>query len=284
MRSIWKGSIGFGLVNIPVRLYTATEEKDVKFNSLHEVCGTQIRYRKHCPTCDRDVEQDEIVRGYQYEKGYFVTIDDEDLEAIPVKTTRQVEIVDFVDLPEIDPIYYQKSYFLEPDAGAEKPYALLREAMQQTNKVAVAKVSIRQRESLACVRVYQRALVLETMHYPDEIRATERLSGIDTEVEISERELDMAIKLVENLSEPFNPEKHQDTYRAELLELIRRKIEGQPEKERAPAPAAGKVIDLMEALEASLRATAPEPTRRREIKTARKEAAKAKTKRKTGAS
>lgn len=284
MRSIWRGSIGFGLVNIPVKLYTATEERDVKFNSLHKVCGTQIRYRKHCPSCERNVEQDEIVRGYQYEKGYFVTIDDEELEAIPVKSTRQVEIVDFVDLPEIDPIYYQKSYYLEPESGAEKPYALLRQAMQETNKVAVAKVSIRQKESLACVRVYQRALVLETMHYPDEIRATERLSGIDAEIEINERELDMATKLVENLSEPFNPEKYEDTYRNELLELIQRKIEGQPEKERAPAPAAGKVVDLMEALEASLRATSAEPKRRREIKTTRKEAAKAKAKRKTGAS
>ncbi len=284
MRSIWKGSISFGLVNIPVKLYTATEDKDVKFNSLHKVCGTQIRYRKHCPSCDREVAQDEIVRGFPYEKGYFVTIEEEDLEAIPVKTTRQVEIVDFVDLPEIDPIYFQKSYYLEPDTGAEKPYALLRRAMQETNKVAVAKVAIRHKESLACVRVFERALVMETMHYPDEIRGTEKLSGIENEIELSEREMDMAIKLVDNLSEPFNPEKYEDAYRKELLDLIQRKIQGQPEAERAPAPGVGKVIDLMEALEASLRATSPEPQRRREIKTTRKEAEKAKSKRKTGAS
>ena len=282
MRSIWKGSISFGLVNIPVRLYTATEEKDVKFNSLHKVCGTQIRYRKHCPTCGRDVEQDEIVRGFPHEAGFFVTIDDEELASLPVRTTRQVEIVDFVDLAEIDPIYYQKSYYLEPDTGAEKPYALLRRAMLDTNKVAVAKVAIRQKETLACVRVYGRALVLETMFYPDEIRSSERLAGIHAEVPLGERELDMAIKLVENLSEPFQPDKYEDTYRKELLELIQRKAQGAPGAAVHPAPAAGKVIDLMEALEASLRATAPQAGKRRQVKTARSRATKGK--RETGAS
>jgi len=282
VRSIWKGSISFGLVNIPVRLYTATEEKDVKFNSLHKVCGTQIRYRKHCPTCGRDVEQDEIVRGFPHEAGFFVTIDDEELASLPVRTTRQVEIVDFVDLAEIDPIYYQKSYYLEPDTGAEKPYALLRRAMLDTNKVAVAKVAIRQKETLACVRVYGRALVLETMFYPDEIRSSERLAGIHAEVPLGERELDMAIKLVENLSEPFQPDKYEDTYRKELLELIQRKAQGAPGAAVHPAPAAGKVIDLMEALEASLRATAPQAGKRRQVKTARSRATKGK--RETGAS
>lgn len=286
MRSIWKGSISFGLVNIPVRLYTARETKDVRFNSLHRACGTQIRYRKYCPTCDIDVEQEDIIRGYPYEKGYFVTIDDEELEDLPVKTAHQVEIVDFVNLPEIDPIYYQKSYYLEPDSGAEKPYALLRLAMLDTNKVAVAKVAIRHKETLACVRVYGRALVMETMFYPDEIRSTERLAGIDRDADVSERELEMAVKLVDNLSEPFEPEKYRDTYREALIDLIQRKIQGQPQEERAPAPAAGNVIDLMEALEASLQATAQaaaSPAKRRHpIKT--KKTAASKKKRETGTS
>ena len=264
MRSIWKGSIGFGLVNIPVRLYAAVEEKDVKFNSLHAVCGAQIRYLKYCPVCDREVGQDEIARGFQYDKGRFVVIGDEDLERLPAGSSRQVEIVDFVDLPDIDPIYYDKSYYLEPDTGAEKPYALLRRAMEESNKVAVAKVSLRHKESLACVRVYRGALVMETMHYPDEIRAPERLAGVDDKIELGERELDMAKKLVENLSGPFDPERYEDGYRKELLDLIRRKIEGQPETERVAVPAAGKVVDLMEALEASLRATRPKGRRKAE--------------------
>lgn len=274
MRSIWKGSISFGLVNIPVKLYAATEEKGVKFNSLHKVCGTQIRYRKHCPTCDVDVEQSDIIRGYSYEPGRFITIEDEDLDNLPVKTARQVEIVDFVALAEIDPIYYQKSYYLEPDVGAEKAYALLRNAMLSTDRVAIAQVAIRHKETLACVRVYDNALVLETMFYRDEIRSIDGLAGLAADPTLGDRELDMAVKLVENLSTPFDPHKYQDDYRNELLKLIQAKIEGRPEAERTAAPGAGKVVDLMEALEASLRSTADAKEPKARIATARKSAQK----------
>lgn len=256
MRSLWKGSISFGLVNIPVRLYAATEEKSVRFNYLHAVCHTPIKYRKVCPHCQREVEQNELVRGYPYEKGRYVIMQPEDFEQIQIESTRQVEIIDFIQLSEIDPILYQKTYYLEPDEGAQKPYALLRRAMNDTGKIAIAKVAIRSKESLACVRVVDRALLLETMFYPDEIRSPNRLVGIAEEPELNEKEVAMAKQLIENLTEPFDPHKYRDEYRIALLELIQRKIDGQEVEPVAPQPVTGNVVDLMEALEASLRATA----------------------------
>lgn len=255
MRSLWKGSVGFGLVNIPVRLYAATESRSVHFNLLHRVCRTPVKYQKVCPHCGREVTQDEIVRGFEYERGRYVVVSDEDLENLPVETVRQVQILDFVDLAEIDPVFFDKSYYLEPDEGAQKAYALLRRAMLATGKIAVAKVAIRSKESLACVRVMGRALVMETMFYPDEIRPVEALPLIPAEPPLTDREIEMAVQLIENLSEPFRPEKYRDAYREALLERIQQKIEGEA-AEPAPRVAAGRVIDLMEALEASLRATA----------------------------
>lgn len=255
MRSIWRGSISFGLVNIPVRLYSATENRDIRFNSLHRECGSQIRYKKFCPNCEREVEQDELVKGYPLDQGEFVLIEDEELQSLPLETAKRVDILDFVSLTEIDPIYYDRSYYLEPDEGAQKPYFLLRRAMLDSKRVALAKVALRQKESLACVRVYDKVLVMETMLYPDEIRHVDRLAGVAEEPELSEKELDMAVRLVDNLTEPFTPEKYQDHYRQALEELIQAKVKGD-EKTLSPAVApTGRVIDLMEALEASLNAT-----------------------------
>ena len=255
VRSIWKGSVGFGLVNIPIRLYAATESKSLHFTLLHEPCRTPVKYRKVCPRCERELSQNEIVRGFEYEKGRYIVVTDEDLESLPVETVRQVQILEFVDLAEIDPIYFDKSYYLEPDQGAEKPYALLRRAMLEAGKIAVAKVAIRSKESLACVRVTDGVLVMETMFYPDEIRPAQRLAGVAAEPPLTQRELAMAKQLIENLSEPFRPEKYRDSYREALLERIRQKVDG---GEAGPAvqPPAGRVIDLMEALEASLKSTA----------------------------
>lgn len=255
MRSLWKGSIGFGLVNIPIRLYAATESKSVQFTLLHELCRTPVKYRKVCPHCDRELTQDEIVRGFEFEKGRYVVVTSEDLESLPVETVRQVQIVEFVDLSEIDPVYFDKSYYLEPDQGAEKPYALLRRAMLEAGKIAVAKVAIRSKESLACVRAMDGVLVMETMFYPDEIRSVQGLAGVAAAPPLSGRELEMARQLIENLSEPFDPGKYRDNYREALLERIRQKVEG-GETGPAAQPPAGRVIDLMEALEASLKATA----------------------------
>ncbi len=255
MRSIWRGSISFGLVNIPVRLYSATENRDIRFNSLHRECGSQIRYMKFCPNCEREVEQGELVKGYPINPGEFVVVEDEELESLPVETAKRVDILDFVSLSEIDPIYYERSYYLEPDEGAQKPYFLLRRAMLDSERVAIAKVALRQKESLACVRVYDKVLVMETMLFPDEIRQVERLAGVAAEPQLNEKELDMAIRLVDNLTEPFTPEKYQDEYRQALQELIHAKIQGDETKVAPAAAPAGRVIDLMEALEASLSAT-----------------------------
>lgn len=285
MRSLWRGSISFGLVNIPVRLYTAVEEKNVRFNLLHRECRTQIKYQKVCPRCGREVSQDEIVRGYPFDRGRYVILEDEDFENLPVQTARQVQILDFADLSEIDPVFYDRSYYIEPDEGAEKPYALLRRAMTETNRVAIAKVAIRSRESLACVRVYNQVLVMETMFYPDEIRSVQRLRGVGQEPPLSEREVSMATQLVENLTEAFDPEKYRDEYREALLSVIERKIQGEAVEPAQAPPVAGKVIDLMEALEASLKATAKSgdqdgPIRKKP--TTRRQEAKAKSTKGTG--
>lgn len=256
MRSMWKGSISFGLVNIPVRLYAATEDRSIHFNQLHRPCHTPIRYQKFCPHCQTEVAQEEIVRGYQFDRNRYVTVEQEELNQFPIATARQVQIIDFVSLAEIDPVYYEKSYYLEPIEGAEKAYALLRRAMEETSRVAIAKVAIRSKESLACVRVKERALVMESMFYPDEIRSIERLAGVSAEVSLSEKEVAMALQLVENLTEPFDPTKYTDEYREALGKLIQQKVAGEAVTPAATPAATGQVIDLMEALERSLKETA----------------------------
>ncbi len=254
MHSLWKGAISFGLVNIPVRLYTATEKKDLKFRYLHSECHTPIRYERICPTCNREVAQEELVWGYEYEKDKFVILDQADFESIPLETTRTIDIVDFVNLSEIDPIYFEKSYYLEPGEGGQKAYALLKKAMEDTGKIAIAKVVIRSKEALAAVRVYGKALAMETMFYPDEIRSTEALANLETEPTLHENEIAMATTLISNLSASFKPEKYTNEYRKALMELINARIQG--EKFETPPPREhGQVIDLMAALEASLRAT-----------------------------
>jgi DNA end-binding protein Ku len=255
MRSIWKGSVGFGLVNIPVKLYTATSSKRLSFNQLHRVCGSRIRYRKWCPVCNREVAPDEIARGYEYAKERYVLLEDEDFEQLPINTNKVIEILDFVNLEDIDPIYFDSSYYLEPDRGGEKAYRLLLEAMRKRGRIALAKVTLRRRESLAAVRGYaEKALVLETMLYPAEIRAVEELPGLFTEPVIQERELELAVDIIDNLSETFDPTKYADEYREALEEIIESKIEGR-EVTHAPREARAPVIDLMEALEKSLEAS-----------------------------
>lgn len=251
MRTIWKGAISFGLVSIPVKLFPATEQKDVKFRYLHQPCQAPLKYQRVCTVCGKEVEQEEIVRGYEYETGRYVIINEEDLESIPDERTRTVDIVDFVDLKEIDPVYFDKTYYLAPGEAGEKAYALLRRAMEETGKIAVAKVVIRNKESLAVIRGYKNLLVMETIFYPDEIRNPQQLPGFDREVKLHDNEMKMARELIENLATVFEPQKYEDEYRKKLLEMIHAKIEGQqiaiPE-----APQRGKVVDLMEALKASV--------------------------------
>lgn len=255
LRSIWKGAISFGLVNIPVRLYAATKSHDLKFSYLHKECNTPLHYERNCPACSEAVSGEDMVRGYEYEKGHWVVLDEQDFEKLPLPTTKAIELLDFVQLSEIDPIYFERSYYLEPDQVGVRAYALLRAAMEETGKAAVAKVALRSRESLGAVRVLERTLVLETMFYPDEIRSQEQLEGVLAEPELPPRELAMAVDLVRNLSASFEPRKYKDDYKDALSKLVESRIQGKAVEEVRP-PMAGKVVDLMEALEASVKATA----------------------------
>lgn len=254
MRAMWKGTISFGLVTIPVKLYAATESKDLRFNLLHRPCRTPVQYRKWCPRCEQEVEQEEILRGYAVEPGRYVTFEEDELESIPVAAKKTLEIVGFIALSEIDPVYFDRTYYLEPAEGGAKPYALLRRAMETTGRVAVARVVIRSRESLAVLRAFgDRALAMETMHFPEEVRPIEALTGI-TQPEVRPQELEMAVSLVESLTMPFEPHRFENRYRQALLELIEAKAAGLTVQQAEAPPERGRVADLMEALRASIQA------------------------------
>ncbi len=249
-RPLWKGAISFGMVSIPIKLYSATDEKDVHFNMLHATDHSRIRQKRFCAEEDVEVGQGEIVRGYEIGSGQYVVIDDEDFEKVPVSTTRTIEITEFVSIDQIDPISYQKTYYLEPEDVGMKPFALLMRALQDSGRVAIAKVSMRQKEQLCTLRVYQNTIALETMFYSDEVRSPAELQTPGEEVQISDRELTMARSLIDMLSDDFDYDKYQDNYREALMEIIRKKAEG--EVIATPQPAVAKVTDLMEALRASV--------------------------------
>jgi len=273
MHTMWKGSISFGLVNIPIKMFAATEDRDIRFKYLHKECNTPIKYEKKCPTCNREITSDEIVRGYEYEPGKYIIITDEDFQGVKTEKNRKaIEILDFVNLREIDPIYFDKTYYLSPQETGGKAYSLLRKAMEDTEKVAVAKITIRDKESLAVLRVYKNLLVLETIFYPDEVRDISQVPGVPEGDEVDKKELDMAIKLIENLTEKFNPEKYKDDYRLALMDLINKKIQGQEIEIPKEAPQRN-VIDLMEALQASLKETNKKATgeKKRRAKKAEKD-------------
>lgn len=251
MRAMWKGSVSFGLVNIPVRLFAATESKGLRFRHLHLPCHSPVEYRKICPACGKEVPWEELVRGYEYEKGSFVILEEEDFKAAAGLRDHLIEILDFVRMEEIDPVYFQNSYYLSPDGAGGKPYALLRRAMSETGKVAVADITIRTKETPAVVRVYKNILALSTMFFPDEVRDTRELPDIPGEELIRDRELEMARDLIDNLAASFAPEKYHDTYREKLLEIIDGKIKGK-KVAVAPLPEREKVVDLLEALQASV--------------------------------
>lgn len=262
MHTIWKGSISFGLVNIPVRMYAATDEKQVSFRHLHRPCKTPIRYTRTCPTCNKEVPWDEVVKGYEYDDGRYVLMEKEELESILPDNRRTIEILDFVDLKEIDPIYFDRSYFLGPGDTGEKAYALLREAIESTGKIGVAQLTIRSKQSLAVVRSYRRSLVMEIIFYPDEVRNADQVPGLPQETDLPEKELEMARQLIENLSTSFDPGKYKDRYRESLQEMIEKKIHGE-EIVEAPETRPEKVVDLMEALKASLEVTQTKRGKRR---------------------
>jgi len=254
MRPIWSGTISFGLVSVPVRMFPATESKELRFHFLDKKDLTPIAYEKVRRDDRERVDPDEIVRGFEIEKGRYVPLEDEDLDRLDIELTHSIDILDFVDLEEIDPAYFRKAYYLLPAEGAEKPYRLLVRALEETGKVGIAKVVIRNKQHLAALRPYDGLLLLETMYYVDEVRSPEALDGDLGTAKLRSPEVEMAKSLVENLSEPFEPEKYDDTYRQELLDLIRAKAEGQPLPEPAQEQE-GEVVDLMEALRESVERT-----------------------------
>lgn len=251
MHTVWKGSISFGLVNIPVRLFTATEEKSVRFRQLHKECHTPIRYRRMCLNCETEVEKEDIVKGYEIEDGRFVILSDEELKAAQPEVQKTIDIVDFVELADIDPVYFNKTYYLSPQETGERAYSLLRKAMFDSNKIGIAQLTIRSKQSLAAVRVLDEAMVLETIFYPDEVRSVQDIPGLPKEAALPDKELKMAKQLIDQLVTPFQPEEYEDEYRRSILEMIQKKAAGE-EVEEAPAAKPHKVVDLMEALQESL--------------------------------
>ncbi|MEX0989303.1 MAG: Ku protein [Actinomycetota bacterium] len=249
-RSMWKGAISFGLVTIPVAVYPATEEKSLKFNQLHEKDLGRIRYKRVCSVDGEEVPFDEIVKGFEYEKDHYVTLTDDDFDAIPVESSRAIDIHQFVDLEEIDPMLYKKSYYLVPEETGAKAYALLREAMASESKVGIAKVSFRDKEHLAALRFVDDAFVLETMYWPDEIRAAE-FDGVNVDQKVRTQELEMAKQLIDNLTSDWSPEQFTDEYREAMLQIVEKKIAGE-EIEVVESEAPAKVVDLMQALKASV--------------------------------
>ncbi|QJC51158.1 Ku protein [Paenibacillus albicereus] len=252
MHTVWKGAISFGLVHVPVKMFSATEDKDISLRMLHSVCGSPIAYVRECPTCDRKIEWDEIVKGYEVEKGRFVTFGKDELEQAAGEKSKTIQILDFVALEEIDPIYFQKTYYLSPDQAGGGAYSLLMEAMKQSGKIGIAKISIRSKSSLAAIRVLEDGcLAMETIFYPDEIRAVSQVPNLPGPAQVSEKELTMAKLLIDQLTTPFEPEKYTDDYRSAMHELIQAKIAGE-DVTVAPRQEPGRVLDLMAALQASL--------------------------------
>ncbi|MBX9667867.1 MAG: Ku protein [Candidatus Obscuribacterales bacterium] len=248
-RAIWSGIITFGMVSIPVKLYSATDNKDISFNQLHRDCKGRVKEQRMCPTCDRKIEYEEIEKGYEYAKGQYVVLTKEDLEKLPLPNKNAIEITSFIDNTEIDPVFYDKAYYLEPDEAARKPFALFMRAMMDKGVVAVAKVTIRTKERLCCLRTYGGTMMMNTLLYPDEVRVEANKPLPD--VQVSDKELAMASSLIDLMAQEFTPTTYKDSYREALLQLIEAKLEGK-EIHEAPATAQTNVVDLMEALQASM--------------------------------
>jgi DNA end-binding protein Ku len=257
MRAIWKGSISFGLVNIPIALYPATRKEELKFRLLRNSDLSPVNYKRVAEKDGKEVPWNQVVKGYEYEKGKYVVLKDEDFQRVDLEATQTVDIQDFVDLDEIDPMFFYKPYYLEPQKGGDKAYALLRDSLQESKKVGIAKVVIKTRQYLAGVKPEDGALVLELMHFAEELADTSKLH-IPKKVEVGKREMNMATQLIDSMSSKWTPEKYRDEYREALMEVIEEKVEtGGKEIEEKPSkpPKPTKVIDLVEVLQRSLKET-----------------------------
>ncbi len=252
MRAIWKGAVSFGLVSIAVKLYSATEEKDIRFHQVHRTDGGRIKYQRTCSVDGEVVSFDDIAKGYDVGGGEMVILTDDDFAELPLTTSRAIDVLQFVPADDIDPIMFAKAYYLEPEGQAAKPYVLLRDALQDADRVAIVKIALRQREQLATLRVRDDVLVLNTMLWPDEVRSVD-FGFLDEEIETRPAELAMASSLIDSMAGSFKPDEFTDNYRAALQEVIDAKVEGREvvapdEAEEAPAAA----VDLMAALKASV--------------------------------
>jgi DNA end-binding protein Ku len=250
VKSIWNGAITFGLITIPVRMFSTVEEKSLRFNQLHVADNGRIRYKRTCSKCGEEVPWDEIVKGYEVEKETYIVFTEEELERLPSDSIRSIDIVAFVPLDEIDPVYFQRSYYLAPEATGRKAYALLEQALGQSRRVGIAKVTLREKEYLATLRTRDGIFILETMYWPDEIRPA-AFEELESPPEVRSQELAMAETLIESLSDHFDPTAYVDSYRLRLEEAVQAKLEGQ-EITIAPQEAPTAVVDLMEALKASV--------------------------------
>ncbi|MBI4561579.1 MAG: Ku protein [Candidatus Rokubacteria bacterium] len=256
--SIGSGTISFGLVSIPIRLYTAAASGSVAFHLLHAKCGTRIKQQQVCPTCNEVVDRTGLVRGYEFAKDQYVRLTEEELKSLEGEASKIIDIAEFVPLPRVDPIYFEKTYYLGPDKGGEKAYRLLAEAMAKTDRVALAKLVMRGKESLVLIRPAQGGLMLHTMYFADEVR---NFGEIDKgqSAKIREGELELALRLIDELSnQEFKPEQYQDDYRLRVLDLVNLKVEGKEVTAVGPQVQRAQVIDLMEALKESLAKRVPQ--------------------------
>lgn len=251
MRAIWKGAVSFGLVSIGVKLYSATEEKTIRFHQVHRDDGGRIRYQRVCSVCGQQVSYDDIAKGYDLGGGEIVVLTDEDFEDLPLSTSRAIDVLEFVPADQIDPILFNKAYYLEPEGNAAKPYVLLRDALSDSERVAIVKVALRQREQLATLRVRDGMLVLNTMLWPDEVRVPD-FAFMDEPIEAREPELAMAASLIDSMTGDFDSEAYTDNYREALQEVIDAKVEGREVAVPAEAEEAPAAVDLMAALRASV--------------------------------
>ena len=256
-RAVFTGSLTFGLVNIPIRVYPATKSMGISFNLICGDCHTPLKYKRWCPSCKREVEWNRIERGYGITKEKIVALTTEELERLQLKTVKSIEIQSFVEMTSIDSIYFDTHYYLAPDEGGEKAYSLLHDILSLTNRVAVGKVVMHNKEHVVAIRPYQKGLAMTTLHYADEVIDINRLEELDRLVVVREKELELARALVEHLAGDFKPEEYVDTYRQAVMQLIRQKAEGAAIPEAKPVEVEA-TVDLMKALEASVRAAKKE--------------------------
>ena len=249
--TVWKGYLSFGLVSVPVRLHTAARAETVHFNQLHRGCGSRIKQVLYCAAEDKPLSRSDIVKGYEYEKDRYVVVEDEDVKKVAPKTAKVMEIVEFVPVDEVDPIYLENSYYMAPEDGGEKPYALLFETLRRMKYMGIAKVAMHNREHVVMLRPGKNGIVMHTMYYADEIRKTDEFRT-DTSL-VKDKELELATMLVQTLAAGFEPEKYKDTYSENLRTMIDAKLAGQ-EVVETPAPQTAQVVDIMEALKTSLAA------------------------------